>query len=244
MRCAVLADIHANLAAFTAVLDDIRQRGGVDELWSLGDIVDYGPEPHACIELLRRYRHRGVAGNHDLAAVGQLDINGFNPQAAVACIWTARQLEPADVDYLEQLPLTVKSGDFMLVHGSPREPVIEYLLTTGQAAASLAYLEGRYCFVGHTHRPCVFEFDNKGNGRLLDITGDKPLVPGDHRLFINPGSVGQPRDGDPRAAYAIYDTEAGKIEFYRVAYDIRETQRRMAECGLPQSLIDRLDYGR
>ncbi len=130
MRYAIIADIHANLAAFTAVLNDIESKGGVVEIWCLGDIVGYGPDPHQCIELLCQYNHACVAGNHDWAATGKIDTSDFNPDAAAACQWAARQLSPEDAKYLENLPLTIQRGDFTLVHGSPREPIWEYVLST------------------------------------------------------------------------------------------------------------------
>ena len=126
MRCAIIADIHANLEAFTAVLGEIEHQGGVDEVWSLGDIVGYGPDPVPCIELLRRYNHVSVAGNHDRAAIGKLELSFFNPLAAEACRWTAARLGKEHVRYLENLPLTADRGDFLLVHGSPRR-INEYL---------------------------------------------------------------------------------------------------------------------
>src|SRR3972149_303792 len=129
MRYAIISDIHANLAAFTAVLDDIKGRGGVDSVWCLGDIVGYGPDPHECIEALRQIDHICVAGNHDLAAIGKISTSEFNPEAAESCHWTARQLSLSDIAYLEKLPMVIEEGGFTLVHGSPRDPVWEYLLT-------------------------------------------------------------------------------------------------------------------
>jgi len=141
MRYALIADIHANLTAFTAVLDDIKLKGGVEEIWCLGDVVGYGPDPHQCIELLRQYNHVCVAGNHDWAAIGKLDTSNFNPDAAIACRWTAQQLTPEDVKYLESLPLVIQKGDFTLVHGSPREPIWEYLMSTSSAKENFAYFQ-------------------------------------------------------------------------------------------------------
>ena len=138
MRYAILADIHSNLAAFTAVLDDIEHRGGVEEIWCLGDIVGYGPDPHQCLELLHQHNHICVAGNHDWAAVGKLDTSFFNPDAAAACHWTAQQLSPEDVHYLESLPLVIERNDFTLAHGSPRDPIWEYLLSTSSAKQNFA----------------------------------------------------------------------------------------------------------
>ena len=163
MRYAIIADIHSNLAAFTAVLIDIEHRGEVDELWCLGDIVGYGPDPHQCIELLRQLNHICVAGNHDWAAIDKISTSDFNPEAAAACHWTRQQLSPGDIDYLGSLPLVIEKDDFTLVHGSPREPVWEYLLSTSSARENFAYFQSRFCLVGHSHVPMVFKYDETGD---------------------------------------------------------------------------------
>jgi len=242
MKYAILADIHANLSAFRAVLDDIERQGGVDEFWCLGDVVGYGPDPHQCIELLRQYNHVCVAGNHDWAAIGKMDTACFNPEAASAAHWTALQLTSEDIRYLGSLPLTIEKGNFTLVHGSPREPIWEYVLSADIAEENLAHFKSRYCLIGHSHVPLFFECgeDVCSVSRFLP---DTELVLEERRLIVNPGGVGQPRDGDPRASYAIYDSESGRIGLHRVDYDIHATQKRMAEQGLPRRLITRLAYG-
>ncbi len=243
MRYAIIADIHANLAAFTAVLEDIERREGVDEVWCLGDVVGYGPDPHQCIELLLQYNHVCVAGNHDLAAIGKIGTSEFNPDAAVACRWTTQQLSPEDVVYLESLPLVIQKEDFTLVHGSPREPIWEYLISIGNAKQNFAYLRSQFCLVGHSHVPLVFrlsETDACSSSQFLTNIG---LALGKSRLIINPGGVGQPRDSDPRASYAIYDSTARLVRLYRVPYDVAATQARMVECNLPMRLVARLRYG-
>jgi diadenosine tetraphosphatase ApaH/serine/threonine PP2A family protein phosphatase len=243
MRYAILADIHANLAAFEEVLGDIERKGGVDEIWCLGDIVGYGPEPARCIELLRRYKHVCVAGNHDLAAIGRIELSYFNPLAAEAIRWTARQLSAGDMYYLEKLPMTLEKGDFLLVHGSPMEPALEYVISTGIAARNFNFFEAPFCLVGHTHVPLVFK-EEEGGCRSVPFSPGIGLVLGDARMIINPGGVGQPRDGDPRASYAIYDSEGYIFRLYRIEYDIRATQDKMMEAGLPIHLITRLEAGR
>jgi diadenosine tetraphosphatase ApaH/serine/threonine PP2A family protein phosphatase len=240
MRYAILADIHGNLAAFKAVLQDIEERGGAEELWCLGDIVGYGPDPSECIALLRQYNHLCVAGNHDWAAIGKVAISDFNPDAAEACRWTARQLSPEDVRYLDNLPLTLSRDDFTIAHGSPREPIWEYVLSTQSATANLQFFETRFCLIGHSHLPVVFE--NAG-GRCVLMELPAELRLGENRMIINPGGVGQPRDGDPRAAYAIYDDGIATIYHYRIPYDIEATQERMVKHGLPSFLATRLSYG-
>ena len=240
MRYAFLADIHSNLTAFKAVLRDIEENGGVDELWCLGDIVGYGPDPSACIAQLRDYPHRCVAGNHDWAAVGKVDISDFNPDAAEACRWTGKQLNADDIKYLESLPLTLTTGDFTIAHGSPREPIWEYILTTRIANENLRFFETRYCLIGHSHVPLLFEQDGE-TCLLKDLPAELRL--GENRLIVNPGGIGQPRDGDPRAAYAVYDESDRVIYNYRVLYDIADTQERMEKNGLPTFLVSRLSHG-
>jgi predicted phosphodiesterase len=243
VRYAIIADIHANLAAFKAVLDDIDRRGGAEELWCLGDVVGYGPDPHQCLELLRQYRHVCVAGNHDWAAIGKLDTLYFNPAAAAACHWTAQQLSAEDIQYLESLPLVVERDNFTLVHGSPREPIWEYLLSASDASENLAHFETLFCLVGHSHVPLIFECGQTGACSISEFPAEATLTLVESRLIINPGGVGQPRDGDPRASYAICNAETGSISHYRVSYDVGVTQARMMEHGLPSGLINRLSYG-
>jgi predicted phosphodiesterase len=243
MRFAILADIHSNLAALTTVLNDIERRGGVEEVWNLGDVVGYGPEPHRCLELLSRYNHIGVAGNHDWAAIGKVDTSDFNPDAAAACYWTAHQLSPKDIDYLESLPLVVQRDNITLVHGSPREPIWEYLLSISSARQNFTYFQSQFCLIGHSHVPLVFELDETGECIFIDFPTEGVLKLAEKRLIINPGSVGQPRDGDPRANYAIFDNESMSIIHYRIPYDIGATQTRMVANGLPKQLMERLSFG-
>jgi diadenosine tetraphosphatase ApaH/serine/threonine PP2A family protein phosphatase len=243
MRYAIIADIHANLAAFMAVLVDIEQKGEVEEVWCLGDIVGYGPEPRQCIELLRQTNHICVAGNHDLAAIGVVETDEFNPDAATACQWTARQLNPRDVAYIRNLPLVIEKDDFTLVHGSPREPVWEYILSISGARENFGYFKSKYCLVCHSHVPAVFRYGKGGACSFSHFSPDSALGLGEERLIINPGAVGQPRDGDPRASYAIYDSEASQIKLYRVPYDIAATQAKMVEQRLPMRLVARLSHG-
>jgi len=243
MRYAILADIHSNLAALRAVLEDIEGKGGVDEVWCLGDIVGYGPEPAECIRLLKKHCSVCVAGNHDLGAIGKLNLSYFNPAAAAACQWTAGRLSPADVHYLESLPLTLLKDDFFLVHGSPAEPVLEYIISTGIAARNFAFFDSRYCLVGHTHVPLAFKQEG-GTAPSIPLSPGIGLVLGAKRMIINPGGVGQPRDGDPRASYAIYESEGSILRLYRVEYDIGATQNKMVKANMPMTLISRLGEGR
>lgn len=243
MRYAILSDIHSNLAAFQAVLADIESRGGAEEIWCLGDITGYGPDPGECIRLLRQHRHLCVAGNHDLAAIDKIDTSVFNPEAVKACRWTAEQLSSEDIEYLGGLPLTLNQEDFTLAHASPREPVWEYILSARTAKANFPYFNTTFCFVGHTHIPGVFDLDGKGICLSHALPAELSLKQEKKRLIMNCGGVGQPRDGDPRASYAILDNVQGILYHYRVEYDIPATQQKMIEAGLPSRLINRLSHG-
>jgi diadenosine tetraphosphatase ApaH/serine/threonine PP2A family protein phosphatase len=243
MRYALLADIHSNLSALKAVLDDIDHRGGVEELWCMGDIVGYGPNPGKCIELLRQQKHISVAGNHDLGSIGKQPLFDFNPDAAYVCRWTSKQLSAEDIEYLDNLSLTLEKDDFTLVHGSPREPVWEYLISKGSAQASFSYLKTRFCLVGHSHIPRIFKQEEDGSCSLIPLSVSIGQVLGKSCMIVNPGAVGQPRDGDPRASYAIYDSDSRVIRLYRVEYDIGSVQLEMTKKNLPMRLIVRLERG-
>jgi predicted phosphodiesterase len=246
LKHAILADIHANLSALEAVLADIKMKGLTGDIWCLGDVVGYGPDPHQSIELLRTHNPLCVAGNHDWAAIGKLNTSDFNPEAAEAVRWTSRQLKSEDILFLEGLPLKAENGEFTLAHGSPRDPISEYLLSRDEAEQNLAYIKTAYCLVGHTHQPRIFEFRRPGSTISIPETEifSRGINLADSRWIINPGSVGQPRDGDPRASYAVYDTDTRKVKLLRVEYDIAATQGRMKQAGLPNSLISRLSAGR
>jgi diadenosine tetraphosphatase ApaH/serine/threonine PP2A family protein phosphatase len=244
MLYAILADIHANLIAFEAVLQDMESQGKIEQIWCVGDTVGYGPAPHQCIELLRRFNHLSIAGNHEWAAMGRIDTFDFNPEAAMSVHWTAEQLTKEDKDYLETLPLTLMQDSFTLAHGSPRSPLWEYLLDSVTAGGSFAYLNTQNCFIGHSHIPLFFQYDE--TEQLCDGSrweAGSLLKLGVHRLILNPGSVGQPRDGDPRASYAIYDSEARSVTIFRTPYDIAATQGEMERLGLPRRFINRLSHG-
>jgi predicted phosphodiesterase len=244
MRYAVISDIHSNLTAFQAILQDIEARGGFERIWCLGDIVGYGPDPKECIKLLRQYDHICVAGNHDWGAIGKIGIDDFNPEAAIACRWTGQQLDQEDTDYLANLPLTISEGDFTLAHGSPREPIWEYVVSVYVAKVSFNYFQTKFCLVGHSHVPLVFEsLAPDGDCTVYEFPVGTPMALNGNRLIINPGGVGQPRDSDPRASYAIYDSDQRVIWHYRVPYDIASTQQRMREYGLPYGLAARLSRG-
>jgi diadenosine tetraphosphatase ApaH/serine/threonine PP2A family protein phosphatase len=244
MKYALLADIHSNLEALSAVLEDIERRASIDELWVLGDIVGYGPDPGECIKLLRSRKHICVSGNHDVSCCGKKDfLYTMNPVAATACRWTSKVLSPEDVEYLNGLPEVIERNDFTLVHGSPRDPLWEYVMSQSIALINFDYFRTKYCLVGHSHMPMVFKLGEDGHCINLPLSESVGVVLGKDKMIINPGGVGQPRDGDPRASYAIYDSEAKMIRLHRVAYDIKLTQQKMVKQNLPVHLISRLEKG-
>jgi len=245
MRCLVLSDIHSNLAAFEAVLKD-AQASGHDIVWCLGDVVGYGPDPNECIELLRTLPHVCLAGNHDWAVVGKLDLATFHEGAAAAVRWTQATITPQNLNYLRARNEKLEHDEYLLVHASPREPIWEYVTDVNVAEDNFGCAAAPYCLNGHTHVPVLFVKDGRTGGvHVAFASTNAPVsLKKDSRYLINPGSVGQPRDGDPRAAYAILDTAAGTWTQHRVEYPIQVTQQKMRAAGLPKRLIDRLDYGR
>lgn len=242
MRVLLVTDIHANLVALEAV---VRDAGPVDAVWCLGDVVGYGPRPNECVAWTEAHAAITVVGNHDWAALGRLDLNDFNESARRATLWTIEQLTPRSYRWLDGLPNRYIEGETTLVHGSPRHPIWEYLLRPAQAAANFEYFDTGICFVGHTHAPAIFQHDlaMRGEPSAVPPYGE-PIVLANGRYIVNPGSVGQPRDGDPRAAYALYEPESRTIEFRRLAYDIGQTQQQMRAAGLPAALVARLVQGR
>jgi len=243
MRCLVLSDIHSNLEALEAVLEDA---GSVDRTWCLGDLVGYGPDPNACVETLRSRSPLCIAGNHDWATLGKLDLEDFNADAREANLWNREQLLAANLAYLNDRPETLVEGEFTLAHGSPCYPIWEYLLYPSTALAAFDCFENRFCFVGHTHSPLVFRLtsrDGREQCESLSFPASGLLELGADRLIMNPGSVGQPRDGDPRASYLLLDTSAMTVEHRRVRYDVQRTQAKMNRFDLPKRLVVRLSHG-
>ena len=243
MRALIVSDIHSNLEALESVLGDARSRGGFDQVWSLGDVVGYGPDPGPCIDLLLQHDLRAVAGNHDLAAIGRLSLEAFNPYAAAANRWTAGQLSAEQAEHLAGLELRLELDEFTVVHGSPRDPIWEYVVTVQAAVASFTHFDTYWCLVGHSHIPFVCRPSAQG-AEFLQFPLDAPVTLDEQQVIINPGSVGQPRDGDPTASYAVYDSDASTVTHHRVEYDVAATQEKMRGHNLPQYLIDRLPLGR
>jgi len=245
MRVLVLSDIHANLTALERVLADAAQTG-YDVVWCLGDTVGYGPEPDECVDMVRRLSDLTVVGNHDWAAVDKMDIDDFNPEARHAVVWTRKQLSPENWSWLRNLPGTPETkGEFTLTHGSPKVPVWEYIQSPDIARANLEYFTTPYCLVGHTHVPALYVWrEGDSNCREISPTPGQALsLGGGARIILNPGSVGQPRDKDARASYAILDTDRATWQVRRVSYQVETTQAHMRVAGLPDRLINRLSFG-
>ncbi len=237
MRIGVVSDIHANLVALEAVLAEMGQ---VDALWVCGDTVGYGPEPSDVLALLVGRKATMVAGNHDRAVATGEDLDLFNPPAAAAAKIHQRWLRAEERDMLAALPRTLETSDVTLCHGSLRDPLWEYVTNPQSAGASLALARTSHCCAGHTHVPSLYRAGKEQQPGRLSYGTPYPLAP---RAFLNPGSVGQPRDGDPRAAYAVIDLAAGTVTFHRSTYRLEETQRRIRERGLPAIFADRLGFG-
>jgi diadenosine tetraphosphatase ApaH/serine/threonine PP2A family protein phosphatase len=242
MRVLVISDIHSNLEALTATLADAQRSGGFEFVWALGDLVGYGPDPGACIDRLRQLPLLALAGNHDLAAVDRIGTEEFNSNAAAAVRWTSRQLGPEQSTWLASLPSTTTEAKFSMAHGSLHDPVWHYLYSPLDAALHFRHQATTYGLVGHTHVPQVF-FDTPSLPSQHLLPDGETLAFAARRCVINPGSVGQPRDSDPRAAYGLLDTETLRLEFHRVDYDIAATQAKIRSSGLPEYLAARLSYG-
>ncbi len=244
MLVAVLSDIHANLTALDAVLE---AAGGVDEVWHLGDVVGYGPDPDAVVDRLATVGAKGVRGNHDAAAVGELDVTDFHADARRAIEWTRDTIATATADWLQALEPTRREGEFTLVHGSPRDPTWEYILGRDSITANLDALTTPFGLHGHTHVPIAYARTRGSLGRrpvgvVRPGDGDTLDLP-DGPVLLNPGSVGQPRDGVPTASWLALDTAARRVTWHRTGYDIAAVQERMRQRDLPPRMIERLAYG-
>ena len=239
MRVAVLSDIHSNSVALDAVIASFDR---VDAVWHLGDVVGYGPDPNGVIDRLQTIGASGVQGNHDAAAIGGAEIDWFNPVARTAMIWTRDEIDDAARAWLAELPVRRETEDMTLVHGSPRDPTWEYVTSIDIAQANLAIVETTHALHGHTHRPIAYV---ERDGAVRSITPDdgSTLSLAMGRAMLNPGSVGQPRDGSPDASYLVLDTQEGTCTWHRVQYEIERVQAAMRTAGLPRSLVDRLTAG-
>lgn len=242
MRYGIISDIHGNLEALEAVWSNLQEED-IQRIFFLGDIVGYGPDPNRCIEKIREIAHALIAGNHDHAVVGLTDIKYFNPYARKAIEWTITEMTEENLAYLRSLPLLLQADGMTLVHSSPKEPKEWYYIATlNEAEENLDYFSDPTCLIGHSHQPFVVVCDI--HKRCFVEQGPIIQLKDEYRYIINAGSVGQPRDGDPRACYVIIDKDKKEIRFNRITYDYRITQDKMRRAGLSRFLIERLAVGK
>ncbi len=241
MRYAIISDVHANIDALEPVLDRIDKES-IDQIVCLGDVVGYNATPNECTDILRERNIPTILGNHDAVACGLEEPWGFNPVALAAAMWTREQVSPENLDWLKSLPDALNFGAFVGVHGAPKNHNT-YLFTWEEILPHLYFLEEQntpICMIGHTHAPGIFSADG-----VYSVDDDSKFLLGmDKCFFINAGSVGQPRDSDPRAAFGVLDDEANTFEQIRVPYGIENAARRVLEAGLPEFLAERLALGR
>ncbi len=243
MRILVISDIHANLAALDAVIKDA---GAFDQVWCLGDVVGYGPEPNECIDRLREFDLVCLAGNHDLAVAGKAALWDFTKDAQEVIFWTRHWLTTLNLDWLKSLTnsILVMQHGITLVHASPRDPVWEYITETSVAKNNLDLINTPICLNGHTHLPIIYR-KPWDDWRILEEwpKANSQIHLALDQMFINPGSVGQPRDEDPRASYAMIDSDTMTYTYRRVQYDVAATQKLMKQANFPTRLIRRLRFG-
>jgi predicted phosphodiesterase len=242
MRVAVISDVHANLPALEAVLAAL-DRESPDAVWCLGDTVGYGPQPTACCAIVEEHADIALVGNHDLGALGALELDDFQPDAAIAARWTAEQLTPEARAWLEGLEPVAITDHVALYHGSPREPVWEYAFTPESVGAAIELSPKPIVIVGHSHLTLAVAATDRGLEGGLVSGGTTVELDATSGWLLNPGSVGQPRDGDPRAAWLLLDLDDGRAEFHREDYPIEQTQQEIRDAGLPESLAARLETG-
>jgi len=242
MRTLIISDVHANLTALNAVLADADP---YDQVWCLGDVVGYGPDPNECIERIRALPLlKCVKGNHDAAILGEIDIRAFNYEARTSLEWLENELDPENKHWLGDLEERLVFNNITIAHGSPRNPVWEYIMDVSTASVNMGAFTTPLCLVGHTHIPCLFQLDgedNKSTHLYLMTPGEAFSIK--HKSIVNPGSVGQPRDHNTKASYMIYDDDTDEWIFHRTAYDIEAVQKRILAAGLPQRHATRLAEG-
>ena len=246
MRIAILSDIHSNLEALTTVFQDIDTQN-VDTCYCAGDIVGYGPNPNECIQLISKRCSKAVLGNHDAAVFDQVMAKDFNANAQIAINWTTAILTQESFDYLRTLPMRHEEGDITLVHSTPYDPHMWYYISSLEDARfNFHFFTTKTCIIGHTHIPGVITLDDPANDLLIQQVEQLSFDVNSHEAqrIINVGSVGQPRDNNPKASYVIYDSIAGTITFRRLAYDIVSYQAKMQSIGMPDFLSQRVQEGK
>jgi len=240
-RIGIFSDIHGNLQALQAVFRTFEEQEHVDRYFCCGDIVGYGGNPNECVDLIRAKQCPVVAGNHDHAALGLTDTSYFNEIAKAAITWTGQVLTPDNTEFLRAMPMQIVAENLLIVHASPKDPEAwNYILTLGDARVNFEHFQQDFCFVGHSHQPFIIEYSA---GNLSCPSNPQIAVVSGRRYLVNVGSVGQPRDGNPSAAYAILDRKAETLEIKRVEYDLDAAQKAIRDQGLPPQLAERLSHG-
>ncbi|MFB3897620.1 MAG: metallophosphoesterase [bacterium] len=241
MRIAIFSDIHGNLEALSTVLKYLEEEGITNYICG-GDIVGYGANPNECVDMVAALDCPVVMGNHDHAALGLTDITYFNPTARAALLWTRETLTLERKKFLNQLEFTYQANNMVLVHASPRHPEQwEYILSLESAETNFAYFKEQICFIGHSHQPFFVAMAEDG---IVTLITENPLqLKKESRYIINVGSIGQPRDGNPNSSIAIFDSDKQTVSLVRIPYDIKKTQLKIVNAGLPHSLAQRLENG-
>lgn len=240
MRYGIISDIHGNLEALEAAKKALS-RESIDRYLCVGDIVGYGANPSECVKETRKLGAIAICGNHDAAASGLIGTSNFNEAARNAVIWTAENMNPEDIVFLKGLDLVYKNKDLTMVHGTLKEPgLFHYMFDAGTAPATLDLMRTQTCFIGHTHIPGIFV---SRSGKLSNVTDETLEISDDEKAIVNVGSIGQPRDGDSRLCYCIYDTDKRSIDLKRLSYDVKKAKEKILNAGLPSFLAHRLDEG-
>jgi len=241
MKWAILSDVHGNLEAFKAVIADLKAEGA-ERVAFLGDIVGYGADPDECLLLLRDLAEIIIAGNHDYGAAGLTDLSFFNPMAKAAVLWTGKRIDEESRIFLRRLPLVKILGNITFVHATPNDPgEWNYIFTFAEAEEGFQSLKGDLAFIGHSHHPMILR--KRGNEQVELVEEEETTLQEGSRYIINTGSVGQPRDRNPRAAYGLFDDSSKKYLLKRVPYDVPTAQKKIIKAGLPPYLAYRLAQG-
>ncbi len=245
MKYAIISDIHSNYEALSVVIERIKNEK-VDKIFCCGDIVGYGPDPDKCIDLIKKEHIVSILGNHDVAVLGRADLSWFNKDAIEAIIINKKLISFDNFNFLDSLNTFVEgNSEILFVHGSPRDNIYEYLMDFSSLKINAKFMKQKICFCGHTHFPLLYSFDPKTEKSEIFYTDKKNVfeIESDKKYIINVGSVGQPRDGDNRACYVIFDLEKKIVKFNREEYNISFTQKKMLLLNMPEFLITRLDFG-